>query len=507
MAVSSIGHNEGMKNALMTLLGIGLLSACSSAPPTDSNTGTTTPIKDVIPAVPRVVRDTFNCAVANPQPISGQLPGNPRDTGNVISRLRPQASGGVWDLLYGTKYLLNTYYFGYSNAGLEALHAEAYQNFKRTYPNALSTYAITSQVDPLMNDYVAPIEAQDEHTYYLNAQAVAYFKSVTSNTSLPTPIFGLSFAPVPGGNGIVITDVRGDGPAFAANLRRGDVLLSLDGQPLNRTVSARGADDSAQAQLYSKVISAAAARKVPVNATIRRGSTPGTVTLTGVILGAARQPWSEVIRDASGNPYLYLRLPTFEADGAGAKVHELLAQAHTQQVKGVIVDLRNNGGGLLTEFVSAAAAFVPTWAGETVKFVDGSTAAFRYRDGQVWEESSCRQPTAALTVAKPTEWQGKVAVLVNGGSASASEMFSANLRQGGQARVIGEETYGVGNTSTFVFNLPGALGLSVTAGRVYLNGEQASKTIQPDTDVPDDMAVLSTGLDTALQTALRELAP
>lgn len=171
----------------------------------------------------------------------------------------------------------------------------------------------------------------------------------------------------------------------------------------------------------------------------------------------------------------------------------------------MIVDLRNNGGGLLTEYVSAAAAFVPTLAGETVKFVDGSSASFQYGSGAVMRESSCRTPTAALEVDSPAVWNGKVAVLINGGSASGSEMFSANLRQGGKARLIGEETYGVGNTSTFLFSVPGDLGLSVTAGRVFLNGQQASQTVVPDTSVKDDLTVLSTGVDTALQTALAEL--
>ena len=496
-----------MKTTSTLLLGLGLLTACGPSVPAPAPTGSQPVARDTIPAVPRVVSSSFNCT-ATAKPISGDLPGNPRDTANVVARFQPQAATNtVWDLLYATRYLLNTYYFGYSSADLESLHQAAYQNFKKTFPNALSTYTITPEVDSPMKEYVAPIQTQDEHTYYMNAQEVAYYKSVSNNTSLPAPVFGLSFAPVPGGNGLVITDVRGDGPAFAAGLRRGDVLLSIDGQALTRTVQATGADDSGQAKVYSNILGAAAARQTPVSVTFRRGSDQHTLNLTGTVLGAARLPWSEVVRDSHAQPYLYLRLPTFEANGTGQKVHDLIAhaQASAQNVRGVIVDLRNNGGGLLTEYVSAAAAFVPTLAGETVKFVDGSSASFQYSGGAVMRESSCRTPTAALEVDSPAVWNGKVAVLINGGSASGSEMFSANLRQGGKARLIGEETYGVGNTSTFLFSVPGDLGLSVTAGRVFLNGQQASQTVVPDTSVKDDLTVLSTGVDTALQTALAEL--
>ena len=491
----------------MLLLGLGLLTACGPDVPTPKPETEIT--RDTIPAVPRVVNDTFNCAVSD-DPISGNLPSNPRDTGNVISRLQPQASEpeSVWTLLYASKYLLNTFYFGYSTTDLNALHQSAYQNFKKTYPNALSTYAITAQVDPLMNEYVAPIEVQDEHTYYLNAQDIAYLKAILSNAPTPTPVFGLSYATVPGGDGVVITDVRDGGPAMTNGLRRGDVLLSVNGQLLKRTVQPSGTDDRQQRQIYAKIIADAAALKKAVTFDVRRGSTPRQINLTGTDqLSAAAQPWSETVWDASGQPYMYLRLPTFESAGTGATVHRLVAQANANGMKGIIVDLRNNGGGLLTEYVSAAAAFVPTLAGETVKFVDGSTSTFKYTSGAVLEESSCKNPTTALPVPNPNTWNGKVAVLINGGSASGSEMFSANVRQGGKARLIGEETYGVGNTSTFLFRLPGELGLSVTAGRVFINGQQATPTVQPDTNIPDDMAALAaTGVDKALQTALTELA-
>lgn len=505
-------HNTPMKRSYSLLLGVALLVGCAqnAAPIID-------PAQDTIPYVPRVVADSYPCTSTGIKaPLAGLLGPDQRDTGNLIApRLTSQATPGnsVWDLLYETKVLINELYFGYSNVDLQDLHQSAYVNFKKVFPQALSSYNISSLVDAPMNTYIDGV--QDEHTYYLNASEYAAYQDTSSNSPLNTPLFGVSLLAVPGADGSLIQDVRGDGPAFAAGLRRGDVVLSIDGVALKRTVPPSGSDDSAQNNLYSKIIAAAAAKQTPVPVIVRRGTVQRTVSLTGAILNGTRYPWGEMQTAPGGGHYFYLRIPSFSGSGIGQKVHDLVAQAAAAGAQGIIVDLRNNGGGLLVEYVAAVAAFAPAQAGEEVRYLDASRSAFTYNNGSVKYTASCKTSQTALTLPRPTRWTGKVAVLLNGNSASASEMFSQNIAQGGQATLIGEETFGVGNTSTFILATPntlidsgpdGAQAVSITAGRIYLGDQPATKTVRPQVNVTDDRSALAqSGVDTALQTAYNVL--
>ena len=192
-----------------------------------------------------------------------------------------------------------------------------------------------------------------------------------------------------------------------------------------------------------------------------------------------------------------------EADAGlqGKSIEELLAN-----LEGKPPILRNNGGGLVREYVGAVAAFVPDQAGQTLRFLDASESVFAYKDGNVLYNWTCSKPTSALKINTPAQWKGKVAVLLNMGSASASEMFSQNIKQGSKAILVGEPTYGVGNTSTFILELPAKRGVSVTAGRVSVGGQAATEKVTPEIKAPDDKAALAaTGIDDALQIALAEL--
>ena len=130
-------------------------------------------------------------------------------------------------------------------------------------------------------------------------------------------------------------------------------------------------------------------------------------------------------------------LPTFYQDfearrrgdedyrSATRDVGKLLAELRTEKVDGVLVDLRNNGGGSLAEATDLTGLFVPP----------GPVVQVRSASGKVEVENSTEDNVA---------WDGPLAILVNRASASASEIFAAAIQDYGRGVIIGEPSFGKG---------------------------------------------------------------
>src|SRR5690606_1349165 len=132
-----------------------------------------------------------------------------------------------------------------------------------------------------------------------------------------------------------------------------------------------------------------------------------------------------------------IELPTFYQDFEGRRrdepdyrsasrdVARLLAELKEEKVEGVLIDLRNNGGGSLTEATELTGLFIDT--GPVVQVRDQAERVEVHRD-----------------FTSGTAWDGPLAVLVNRASASASEIFAAAIQDYGRGIVIGEQTFGKG---------------------------------------------------------------
>lgn len=116
---------------------------------------------------------------------------------------------------------------------------------------------------------------------------------------------------------------------------------------------------------------------------------------------------------------------------ASRDVAKLLGELKQDNVDGVLIDLRNNGGGSLTEAINLTGLFVGK----------GPVVQQRDSDGKIKVESD--------NLAKPA-WTGPVAVLINRGSASASEIFAAAIQDYGRGLIIGEPSFGKGTVQTVV---------------------------------------------------------
>lgn len=189
-----------------------------------------------------------------------------------------------------------------------------------------------------------------------------------------------------------------------------------------------------------------------------------------------------------------LEIPSFYI-GLTEKVTKLLKQANDEHLKGIVVDLRNDGGGSLSEVVALTGLFVAK--GPVVQVRDNLQQVIIY-DNQN----------------KTVAYNGPLVVLVNRYSASASEIFSAAMQDYGRALIVGETTFGKGTVQTsrnisypidakIHQDWPELGGIQYTVQKFYrINGGSTQiKGVSPDIDINDVAYIDDTGerfLDNAM---------
>ncbi len=135
-----------------------------------------------------------------------------------------------------------------------------------------------------------------------------------------------------------------------------------------------------------------------------------------------------------------------------SRVHDFVRQAKAEGARAIILDVRGSGGGSGLESVAAAGAFVEP-VGTQFESVRNK-GAIVYQNGAI--------ANTGFRLANPANWTGAVLVLTNHSSRSAAEYMTFFLQHAGRAKVIGEATAGVLNTSTSIYPLPGDSSLAVT---------------------------------------------
>ncbi len=269
----------------------------------------------------------------------------------------------------------------------------------------------------------------------------------------------------------VVAPVPGT-PADKAGLRPGDVIEDIN----NQDTTTMGID-VAVAKIRGKA-------DTNVTLKIARSGAPAAfnVTITRANIQVPSVNWS--VKDGNIG---YIRITTFGSDTA-----DLMDKAATQLVaqgaKKIILDLRNNGGGYLTAGVSVANEFLP--AGKTIVTT---------RDGDVVTDSETAKSGGQL-VGLPT------IVLVNVGSASASEIVAGALHDNGAAKLLGETTFGKGSVQDII-NLSGGAELKVTVAHWYTpGGININKAgLKPDIAVALTTADYNASQDPQLAAALQQL--
>lgn len=272
-----------------------------------------------------------------------------------------------------------------------------------------------------------------------------------------------------GGLGIEVTQEEGfvkvvtpidDTPASRAGLRAGDFIVEIDG-------------DSVQGLTLNQAVDR---MRGPVNSSVnlrisRKGIDSFEVSLKREIIKISS------VKSRIENDVGYIRITQFTektSDGLKNAIDQAIKTIPADKLKGYIVDLRNDPGGLLDQAIAVSDAFLER--GEIV-----STRGRNPDDAQRYVARS-----GDLTGGKP------VIVLINGGSASASEIVAGALQDHKRATIIGTRSFGKGSVQTIIPLGPNGA-LRLTTARYYTPSGRSiqAKGIDPDIqvlqDVPDEI--------------------
>jgi carboxyl-terminal processing protease len=332
-------------------------------------------------------------------------------------------------------------------------------------PQNQSPYALLDQLARVLvlveTEYVEPVERQrlvegaikgmvselDPHSSYLPPDDYGVFRADTEGRF--------------GGIGVevdfeddyvtIIAPIEGS-PAAAAGVRPGDRIVAIDNVP----VRGRSFEDLVR-QMRG-------APGTTVALTIRRSGTTKLLqfTLTRRVIEVASIS-SKLLEGRVG----YVRIKTFQT-GTHAEFLDAVARLRTAadgQLEGVLLDMRNNPGGLVNEASAVADEFLAS----------GVIYSTRHR-GRVVDEVRATRDGALQ--------RGPVVILVNEYSASASELVAGALRDHRRGFVVGATTFGKGSVQSII-DLPGGAGIRLTSMRYYTPSGHSiqAQGIQPDVAV------------------------
>jgi carboxyl-terminal processing protease len=270
----------------------------------------------------------------------------------------------------------------------------------------------------------------------------------------------------------VIEDVLIGQPADRAGIRRGDVLIAVDGKSL----ASLGSDATARIDKASSLVRGAVGTTVML--TVQRGSAQLTLTAT-----RANLQIPSVYSRLFGHT-LYMQVTGFDTD-TGDAARTQLQHGLATGATSIILDLRQNGGGYVSAAQSLVSEFVQPTA--TQKYVVMRRGRLALNGDPSTAQEVVNDPITAGAIALTQP----MVVLVDGDSASASEITTAALHDYHRASILGQKTFGKGSVQVD-FPLPDGADLHLTVERWYgPDGESIEGSgVTPDTTValaaPDD---------------------
>jgi carboxyl-terminal processing protease len=342
-----------------------------------------------------------------------------------------------------------------------AAQAEAFDvikdNYRRSVPDRqLRNGSISGMVRAL----------HDRFSHYFSADQYRLFQQ-----SISGQFSGVGMTVAKARRGLLVTGVYDGTPASRSGIKPGDVITAVNGQSI-----AGESADLATARIKGKP-------GTYVTLTVLRSSPPKRRVIKVRRERITIPVVQGELRREAGKKFAHVRVASFSS-GVHGQLRSKLDRLIRRGARGVVLDLRQNGGGLLDEAVLVSSIFVPNGVIVTTKG--------RKRPKQVFKATG----DAIRRV--------PIVVLVDRGTASASEIVTAALHERLGAPVVGKRTFGKGVFGE-VFTLSDGGALDLTLGNYYTPSGRnlGGKGLEPDVEATDNP---KTARDEALDRALRTLA-
>jgi carboxyl-terminal processing protease len=344
------------------------------------------------------------------------------------------------------------------------LFAEVYERIKREYVDEVDDHELMEKAVRGM------VAALDPHSAFLDSEE---FEEIRLSTMGSYP--GVGIEVVAEDDGVkVLRPIEGS-PAEQAGMLSGDFIVKIDGVDVGADLA--GAINRMRGPAGSTV-----------RLTVRR---PGHGELLNFSLRRAKVEVRSVAQQDLEPGYGYVRITGFSETTADDVAHALahLKRDNPRGLKGLVLDLRNNPGGVLEASVAVADAFLEHGL---IVSADGRTADSQFRMDATPGDLIDGAP---------------IVVLVNGGSASAAEILAGALKDHGRAELVGHKTYGKGSVQTVMpLSHGGALKLTTSLYYTPSGASIHEKGILPDVIV-DGPEVPPADLDAAATVPLTKRDP
>lgn len=325
---------------------------------------------------------------------------------------------------------------------LAAKRVEAFSRFSNVVSEIEKKYVDKISISEIMTKAIEGLLSNlDAHSAYLNEKKFKEFQAQTEGE------FGGLGITVGMRDGVltVIAPLEGT-PAYKAGVKSGDNILKIN----NESTLSMSIDDAINLMRGKP--------KTPIQITVVRKNEPKPLVFN-IIRDIIKLP-SVYVKKIKETPYLYVRVSGFDKNVTKSVLEGLKANP---KAKGIVLDLRGNPGGLLNQAVGLSNLFIKEGVLVSQKG--------KNKEENLEYKANGRAPYANLPIA----------VLVNGGSASASEIVAGALQDHKRAIIIGEKTFGKGSVQMLLpVNKDEAI--KITTARYYL---PSGRTIQAKGITPD----------------------
>jgi carboxyl-terminal processing protease len=281
-----------------------------------------------------------------------------------------------------------------------AIIQESYVDEDKTVPKDLAEFAIKGMIEHI-----------DPFSQYMDPQA---YKDMSDDTKAQFGGLGIEIS-VKDGQLIVVSPIE-DTPAYNAGIKSGDKIMMIEGETTDG-LDVMDAVHKLRGDVGTKV-----------TISVQRGNSPDykdyTIQRAVIKIETARC-------NTIGTDVGYIRINQFMGDGSDI-VEKGLKEFNKDKIKKLVIDLRDDPGGLLDQAVKISDLFLPK--DKLIVYTEGRSKSkgieFRSENGELYK--------------------GDIVVLINGGSASASEIVAGALQDHGRAIIVGTQSFGKGSVQTII---------------------------------------------------------